>query len=72
MWLKFKSKADETRALFEVFAQNGVRCTSYIGGIHNTSEENIKLLDNAGIEYEIPGNEQIRNALEKAHKMSSA
>ena len=71
-WIKFKTKADETKGLFEVFTQNGVSCNSYIGGIHNTSEKNLNLLDDAGIKYEIPGEEEIREALEKARKMSFA
>jgi hypothetical protein len=71
-WIKFKTKADETKGLFEVFAQNGVSCNSYIGGIHSISEKNLSLLDDASIKYEIPGKEEIREALEKARKMSFA
>ena len=71
-WIKFKTKEDETKGLFEVFAQNGVSCNSYVGGIHNTSEKNLKLLDDASVEYEMPGKEEIREALEKARKMSFA
>ncbi len=71
-WIKFKTKADETKGLFEIFTQNGVSCNSYIGGIHHTSEKNIRLLDDAGVKYEIPGKEEIRAALEKARKMSFA
>ena len=71
-WIKFKTKADETKGLFEVFTQNGVSCNSYIGGIHNISEKNLSLLDDAGIKYEIPGQGEIREALEKARKMSLA
>jgi len=71
-WIKFKTKEDETKGLFEVFTQNGVSYNSYIGGIHNTSEKNLRLLDNAGIKYVIPGKEEIREALEKALKMSFA
>ena len=67
-WIKFKTQKDETKVLFEVFTHNGVSCTSYIGGIHNTSEKNLKLLDEEGIKYEIPNHEEIINALEKARK----
>ncbi|MBI1923713.1 hypothetical protein HYR99_05630 [Candidatus Poribacteria bacterium] len=71
-WIKFKTKADETKGLFEVFTQNGVSCHSYIGGIHNTSEKNLRLLDDAGVKYEIPDKEKIKEALEKARQMSLA
>ena len=71
-WIKFKTKSDETKGLFEVFTQNGVSCNSYIGGIHNTPEQNLGILDHAGVKYEIPGKEEIREALENARKMASA
>ena len=69
VWIKFKTKADETKGLFEVFTQNDVSCNSYIGGIHNIAKKNLWLLDDAGIKYEIPGTDEVREALEKARRI---
>ena len=67
-WIKFKTKKDETKGLFEVFTHNGVSCTSYRGGIHTTSEKNLKLLDDAGIKYEIPDEDEVKEVLDRVRK----